>query len=63
MVKVKKKEGGIDTEDLIKRDREEQREMRWKRIEKSKSCSWYKKVKKIDIPEYLKKGWGESRWR
>lgn len=24
---------------------------------------WYKEVKEDSIPVYLKKGWGESRWR
>jgi len=24
---------------------------------------WYKEIKEEGVPEYLRKGWGESRWR
>jgi len=33
------------------------------RIEESKFNRWYKRVKEAEVPGYLKKGWGESRWR
>lgn len=36
---------------------------KWSRIEKSKSNKWYQKIKKEGIPEYLKKGWAEGKWR
>lgn len=49
---------------------EEDREMqkkerigRWKRIGRSEYSRWYKEVKGEGILRYLKKGWGESRWR
>lgn len=49
-------------EDLEERDRGWQKRERWKRIGKSRYNRWYKEVKGEEIPGYLKKGWGESRW-
>jgi len=49
--------------ELEKRDKEKQRRERKERIEKSKSNRWYKEVKGEGVPGYLKKGWGESRWK
>lgn len=34
-----------------------------KKIEKSEYNRWYGEIKGEDIPEYLKKDWGENRWR
>jgi len=50
-------------EDVIWKDKEEQRKERWENIREAKSCRWYKEVKGEGIPEYLKKGWGENRWK
>jgi len=49
--------------ELIKKDKEEQRLERKGRIRDSRYNRWYKMIKVEGIPEYLKKGWGESRWR
>lgn len=34
-----------------------------KKIEKSEYNRWYGEIKGEGIPEYLKKGWRENRWR
>lgn len=49
--------------EVIEKDREMQRLERWQRIRDSKYSKWYKEIKEEGIPEYLRKGWGESRWR
>jgi len=41
-------------EEIIRKDKEEQRSERWGRIKEGKSCKWYKEVKRGGIPEYLK---------
>ncbi|XP_071581079.1 uncharacterized protein [Temnothorax nylanderi] len=48
---------------LFRGDKETQRKERWEKIEKSDYNRWYKVIKGEGIPGYLKKGWGESRWR
>ncbi|XP_071568694.1 uncharacterized protein [Temnothorax nylanderi] len=48
---------------LVGGDKETQRKERWEKIEKSDYNRWYKVIKGEGIPGYLKKGWGESRWR
>jgi len=48
---------------LIRKDKEEQRLEREGRIRDSRYNRWYKMIKEEGVPEYLKKGWGESRWR
>jgi len=48
---------------LEERDRERQREERWDKIVASKYNKWYREVIEQGIPGYLKKGWGENRWR
>ncbi|XP_071572942.1 uncharacterized protein [Temnothorax nylanderi] len=48
---------------LVGVDKETQRKERWEKIEKSDYNRWYKVIKGEGIPGYLKKGWGESRWR
>jgi len=44
-------------------DRRKQREERWEKIRESRYNKWYMRVRSEGIPEYLKKGWTESRWR
>jgi len=57
-------EDGINRcEEWEKGERERQERERWERIKESKYNRWYKWVKEIGVPGYLKKGWGESRWR
>lgn len=46
---------------MVKADIGRQREERWKKIEKSRYNKWYKEIKDVGIPEYLKKGWGEIK--
>lgn len=48
---------------VVREDREIQRKERWKMINKSQYNRWYKGIKGEGIPEYLRKGWGKSRWR
>lgn len=45
---------------IEERDKERQREERWKRIRESRYNKWYKEMKEMRIPKYLKKGWGEE---
>lgn len=40
-----------------------QKEERWEKIRESRYNRWYGEWKGEGIPEYLKRGWGESRWR
>lgn len=40
-----------------------QNEERWERIRNGNFSRFYKWVKGEGVPEYLEKGWGESRWR
>jgi hypothetical protein len=54
--------GEIGMEECEERDKARQRKERWERIGESKYNRWYKEIKGEGIPEYLKKGWGESRW-
>lgn len=49
--------------EMEERDREIQRRERRERIEGARYNRWYKEIKGEGIPSYLKKGWGESRWR
>lgn len=49
---------GIEHENL-----EDPRRERWARINESNYNRWYKIVQGTGTPVYLKKGWGESRWR
>lgn len=43
--------------------RERQREETWERIRNSEYNKWYKVVRGMGLPGYLRKGWGERRWR
>lgn len=58
----KRRRGGVVSE-LIRKDREDQRIERWERILNSKYSRQYREVKGEGVPEYLKKGWDESKWR
>lgn len=42
--------------------KERQRRERWEKIGESNYNRWYKVIKEEGVPEYLRKGWGESRW-
>lgn len=44
-------------------DREEQERERWERIRGSRFNGWYKEVVATGVPGYLKRGWGEERYR
>lgn len=57
------REGGEIWEEIEKMERRLQEEKRWERIRKLRYIVWYSRVKEEGMPEYLKKGWGESRWR
>lgn len=57
-------EGGGEWEREWERgERERQRRERWEKIRESRYNRWYREIKGEGIPGYLKKGWGESRWR
>jgi len=45
------------------REKELQGRRRWEEIKESRYNIWYKEIKGQGLPEYLKKGWGESRVR
>lgn len=55
--------GELEYRELENRDRQRQEEERWKKIGDSKYSRWYGRMKGRGILGYLKKGWGESRWR
>lgn len=48
---------------LEERDKGKQKRGRWERIGKSRYNRWYKVIMGEEVPEYLRKKWGESRWR
>ena len=47
----------------MERERRAQEEERWRRIGEGKYNKWYGRVKGTGVPGYLKKGWGEDRWK
>jgi len=55
--------GEFRGEVLFEREKELQRMESWEKIVNSKYNKWYKYVKSEGVPGYLKKGWGESRWK
>jgi len=59
-VERRRLEGDMWFGEVIKRDKEMQREEREQKIRESKYGK-YRVVKTVGIPEYLKNGWGESR--
>jgi len=48
---------------VIEKVIELQRGERKRKINESRYNRWHKEIKEEGIPEYLKKGWGEKRWR
>lgn len=50
---------GKGIKELKRRDREREREERWKGIRSSRYSKWYGRVKGEKIPGYLRKGWGK----
>lgn len=56
-------EGNMWFGEILKKDREKQREEKLQRIRESRFCRWYGAVRTEGIPEYLRKGWGENRWK
>lgn len=46
---------------LVRESREKDRKKRWEKIMGSNYNKWYKVMRGKGIPEYLKKGWGESK--
>ena len=55
--------GELRGEELVERERRTQEEERWRKIGEGKYNKWYGRVKGVGVPGYLKKGWGEDRWR
>jgi len=53
---MQRMEGEDNRELLIERDREEQRRIKWEKINKSKYNKWYGKIKGEGFPKYLLKG-------
>lgn len=60
-VEERRKEGDRWFEEMMRRDKESQREDRKQRIKESRYNRWYKEIRVEGVPEYLRKGWGESR--
>lgn len=56
-------EGLMRGEELVEVARKKQREERRERIEEAKNNREYRFVKGSGVPEYLKKGWKEERWK
>ena len=49
--------------EIERRCREKDEGKPWERIMESRCNRWYKWTRGEGFPEYLRKGWGESRWR
>jgi len=62
-VERRRTEGELWFGELIIKDKEKQREEREQKIRESRYCRWYGVIKTDGVPEYLKKGWGESKWK
>ncbi|XP_011862008.1 PREDICTED: uncharacterized protein LOC105558746 [Vollenhovia emeryi] len=62
-VRRRREKGETMVEELIKAGRDLGKQERWEKIRNSKYNEWYKYIKTEQIPIYLKKGWGDSRWR
>lgn len=48
---------------LERRYREVQREKMKEKIRNTKYNRWYAQIRSEEVPEYLRKGWGKSRWQ
>ncbi|XP_025996696.1 protein PXR1-like [Solenopsis invicta] len=62
-IKKEKREEIFDFYKGEERNRKKQREERRERIQRSKENKWYQRVKREKIPEYLRKGWAENKWK
>lgn len=62
-VEGERENGEWGFEKIIESEKELQRRERWERIRESRYNKWYGEVKGEGIPGYLKKGWGENRWK
>lgn len=62
---MEEKRGGDESwfKELEEREKEKQKEERWEKIRDSRYNRWYKVIKGEGVPEYLRRDWGESRWR
>ena len=58
----KREEGMMEFSIIDRKEKERQRKERWEKIRDSRHNTWYKQIKEEGIPEYLRKGWTESRW-
>lgn len=58
-----REKGELRGEELVGRERNMQREERWRKIRESKFNKMYGRIKGAGIPEYLKKDWKEERWQ
>jgi len=57
----KAREGGEWFSEMKGKDKKRQRKDSWEKIRESKYNKWYKKVKGVDLSEYLRKeGGGEK---
>ncbi|XP_053989994.1 uncharacterized protein LOC128882420 [Hylaeus volcanicus] len=56
-------EGRLRGEEIVRREKEVQREERWRKIMESRYNTWYKMIKGEQVPRYLKKNWEEMRWQ
>lgn len=54
-------EGGF--EKVMEKEKERQKIERWDMIRNLSYNKWYNEIKGEGIPGYLKKGWGEDRWK
>ena len=62
-VEVVRGRGEMRGEELVSRGRRVEEVKRWERIRDSKYNRWYGVVKGVGVSGYLKRGYGESRWR
>jgi len=60
---MQRMEGENKRDLLIKKDREDQKRIRWERINESRYNKWYGEIKGKGFPKYLLREWGESRWK
>lgn len=60
-VKVEEEEE-LEVESLEIREKLKQKQERDEKIADSGYNRWYKRIRKNGIPDYLKKGWEETRW-
>lgn len=61
-MKNRREEGIFWYGDIKKWERQRQKGERWRSMVNSEYNKWYKEVESEEVPSYLKKSWGESRW-